>query len=95
MSIQTVLSGSYDLIVNTTPSQAKLDPDFLNFGIQDQALYYDVNYFDSHFLDGKLRKQDGLSMLIYQALETWEIWFGKLSNKNEIHHELYKILRPK
>lgn len=95
MSIQTVASGSYDLIVNTTPAQAELDSDFLNFGTQDQALYYDVNYFDSYFLDGKLKKQDGLSMLIYQALETWEIWFGKLSSKNETHNELYKILRSK
>jgi shikimate dehydrogenase len=35
----------------------------------------------------------GLGMLIDQALATWELWIGPLKNKNQLHHNLSKVLR--
>jgi shikimate dehydrogenase len=37
----------------------------------------------------------GLSMLIGQALATWEIWFGELQNKNILAEDLAVFLRQK
>ena len=37
----------------------------------------------------------GLSMLIGQALATWEIWFSPLQNKNQLSEQLAVFLRKK
>ena len=39
-----------------------------------------------------MRTIPGLDMLIRQALETWEIWFGRLPGKRGVKEELERHL---
>ncbi len=88
-----------EMVVNTLPRQAIPADDFFDFKDQKNLLVYDINYGDPAFLNRyhQVQKKDGLSMLIYQALETWGLWFEPLENehKNNLHQNLYNKLSEK
>lgn len=75
---------THDLVINTAPLHADVQ-----VGEVSQGSYiYDANYAGDGFLKNHSKRQDGLSMLIYQALITWEIWFHTVLDKNKLHKEL-------
>ncbi len=75
---------SEDIIINTAPLNARIDLR----GVSKDSLVYDVNYAGDGFLKDHPKRRDGLSMLIYQALITWEIWFHTVLDKKDLHKEL-------
>ena len=42
-----------------------------------------------------LKTIGGLDMLIWQAIATWELWFGKVSQRQKLKKDLSKYLRKK
>jgi shikimate dehydrogenase len=73
-----------ELVVNTAPLNVHIEI----AEISRNSLVYDVNYAGEGFHKNHVNRQDGLSMLIYQALITWEIWFHTVLDKNKLHKEL-------
>lgn len=88
-----------EMVVNTLPRQTIPADDFFDFKDQQNLLVYDINYGDSTFLNRyhQVQKKNGLSLLIYQALETWGLWFEPLESehKNNLHQNLYNKLSEK
>ena len=92
----------FDLIVNTTPlgmTGKDTGEDFFkiidSLKFKKEALAFDLIYTPAETLFIKKCKElhqlptvGGLAMLIYQALGTWSIWNGELSNEAQMRADL-------
>ena len=89
-------SFSTDLIINTTPK----DP-LKNFKIQfdNKTQAYDINYQykETHFLNhfgDKNKNNIGISMLVYQAVPCFKMWFGVTPKPDqELFTQLNKLIK--
>ena len=89
--------GGYQLLINTTSlgmkGQSSLEIDLNNLGAE--AVVNDIVYnpLETPFLkqarDMGLKTVDGIGMLLYQAVEGFEMWFGK---KPEVTAELREYI---
>lgn len=91
-----------DIYINSTPLGLKGFPNVnLLKGISgsNTVAAFDVVYSKSTtpFLKNAQSKSwktlEGIDMLIWQALATWEIWIGKIPNKKEVKSELKSYLK--
>lgn len=98
-------SLDFDLVVNTTPvGMTGKDHDQEIFNILSQVNYkegslaFDLIYTPAETEFMKLMSQfqvktvGGLSMFINQALGTWKIWQGKISDELKLKHDLAMFL---
>ena len=79
------------MIINATPFNAKLDWKNIIPKLTSTPLYaYDLNYYLKvteflNYFNSDVKVQNGLHMLIYQALMSIDIWFNdKLSQSIHI-----------
>jgi shikimate dehydrogenase len=93
---KSLLSKNWDFIVNTvTPSDESgrlINNLFGNF--RDKFFFFDISY-SSGFLnileEKSLKHANGLSMLLFQAIESFYIWTGKRSDFDIIKETLSGI----
>lgn len=97
----TEVTGEFDLYVNATPLGMKGFPTNNLFpkDAKRKALAFDLIYRPekTSFLAAArkrgLKAVGGLDMLIWQAIGTWEIWFGPVRSKARVKVALAKHLR--
>jgi len=96
---EKIKSDKVSLYINATAIGVgnKVRKKILPKNVDPNAFVFDVNYLKrgstSFLTEAKKRKLsgvDGKSMLIWQALKTWEIWFGSLPNKKKTKDALMK-----
>jgi len=72
---------NFDILINATPVTDKPLFDYDKLLHQNLSLVYDVNYNDSLLVktaqEKNINASDGLMILIYQAIENFQIWTGK------------------
>jgi shikimate dehydrogenase len=91
----------FDLYVNATPLGMKGfgKNDLLSKTARKGALAFDLVYRPekTSFLASARRRGlktvGGLDMLIWQALGTWELWFGPIPGKARVKADLARYLR--
>jgi shikimate dehydrogenase len=94
--------GGFQLYVNATPLGMHGFPanHLLPEDAGPRALAFDLVYRpeNTSFLEEArglgLRQVGGLDMLVWQAIGTWEIWFGRVTRKHELKEALVRHLRP-
>lgn len=97
------LNKSFSVVINSSPvgmypnvDEIPIRPDLL----QNTDLVYDVIYrpFETKLLklgrESGARTINGLPMLIYQGLKSFEIWTGKPATEEE-ENEIYRLLKNK
>jgi shikimate dehydrogenase len=97
----TKATGPFDLYVNATPlgMQGFAENRLLARDARRGALAFDLIYRPekTSFLASArrrgLRTVGGLDMLIWQAIGTWEVWFGPLRGKAPVKAALARHLR--
>jgi shikimate dehydrogenase len=90
----------FDLYVNATPTGMKGFPVSLPVSMKKKrgALAFDLVYrpaktaFLARAKRSGLASVGGLDMLIWQAIGTWEIWFGRVSSRNRLKSALKRHL---
>ena len=76
----TEYKDSADVVINTTSAGYSADP--LNPGLGNGRLFYDISYGQAANRQLQVasangwKRADGISMLVAQAAESFEIWFG-------------------
>ncbi|NLM04474.1 MAG: shikimate dehydrogenase [Clostridiales bacterium] len=97
------IDGNFDIIINTTSvgMYPHMDKSPVNLNvIKNSKLVYDVIYnpFETKLLQiGKelgTKTINGLPMLVYQGLSSFEIWTGKKATYDE-ELEIYNMLKSK
>ena len=94
------IDDDVDLYVNTTPLGMFTSPGCpkLPAHLNPKALAFDLVYKPtmSEFLQRcaarGLQTTNGLSMLAWQAVATYEIWFGPMANRQQIKEKLVQML---
>ena len=77
------LDGENHIIINSLPSNANINWSRLFKSIHGNVLYgIDLNYHKNvtkflNSLSNNIEKENGLNMLIYQALKSIDLWFDK------------------
>jgi len=85
------IEGPISLLVNATPAGQAFE---MPAGISAQSLAFDLVYrpkvtpFLKVARKSGLRTVNGLDMLVWQAIATWEIWFGKVGNRSALKEKL-------
>ncbi|UCD16194.1 MAG: shikimate dehydrogenase [Candidatus Zixiibacteriota bacterium] len=90
-------SVTFDLIINATSAGAVLTGKIMHSmeraGVLESTGFFDLNYgnraFSKTLPKGIARYEDGLFMLVAQAVRSFQIWHGRKANISEI----YKIMK--
>ena len=98
-------SQEINVIINCIPTNVNRNSinstlNFLNYiPISKESVFIDLNYVESNFSrEMKSHKREfnfisGIDMLIFQALKSFEIWFGKSNKFN--HKDIKSFLMEK
>ena len=90
-------SDPIPLFINSTPMQNKGPFAFESHGGK-KSLAFDLVYRSNRtpFLRQAaahgIKTVNGLDMLIWQAIQAWEIWYGRVSGKQRLKNEVKKYL---
>lgn len=91
------------LYINSTPLGMEGFPQvsILPRGVSKKSVAFDLIYRPTKtpfLLDArraKMKTIGGIDMLIWQAIATWEIWFGKMSSRSQTKNRLKSMLLRK
>ena len=83
----------YDIIINCLPLSVDIFEQLQSIGYNFKLLdyYLDINYHINTQIDNRIKAQvaiDGLDMLIYQGIQSNEIWLQKSLEQKIDYHKL-------
>ena len=91
-------SGSFSIIVNCTPlggwNQLDRSPIPAGLNWSDSKIYYDLNYNDGNNIVSMAKENgltvfDGSTMLVGQAIRSFEIWSGETVGFDEVYETVF------
>ncbi|CDZ99921.1 Shikimate dehydrogenase [Jeotgalicoccus saudimassiliensis] len=94
--------GTYDAVINATPlglngedvfKMMNLDPSFITEDTAGMDLIY--NPAHTPFMSYFKKNANGLSMLVNQALDAFEIWTAKTGRNDAVQHALEGLMEEK